>query len=47
MFCVKFANDRVRKQFDILPDEVYARVDEAVLALSADPYPRGVKKLSR
>jgi len=46
MYRVKFASQRVRKQFDKLPFSTFKRIDKVILSLSEDPFPAGVKKLT-
>jgi mRNA interferase RelE/StbE len=46
MYRIKFASQRVRKQFDKLPFSVFRRIDRAIVSLSENPFPAGVKKLT-
>ena len=40
-----FLEPRAQKEFDKVPSDVYPKIDKAVLSLSKNPRPFGVKKL--
>ncbi|MFQ6056258.1 MAG: type II toxin-antitoxin system RelE/ParE family toxin [Methanosarcinales archaeon] len=39
------ASKRVEKQFNRLPDNVFSRIESALMNLKRNPRPQGVKKL--